>query len=163
MAILPLVYAPHPIFKEKAQRIDIITNEIIALGNDMLETMYYYKVLGIGANMVNVKQQIIVLDVNPPYQPYIMFNPEIIEKSNETDFDQEGSLSYPGIYAQIPRAKEIKVKYLDINGQQQIIKAKGLMARVIMHETDYLNGIVFLDYLSKLKRDLLLKKLKKNN
>ncbi len=113
--------------------------------------------------MVGIDQQIIVLDlrVDGKENPYIMINPEIIEASSDKNEHEEASLSFPGISAKIMRPNKIKVKYLDMEDSEQILEADGFLARVIMHEADYLQGVVFLDHLSKLKRDMLVTKMLK--
>ncbi len=163
MTILPIIFAPHPIFKHKARLITKIDHDIKDLANDMLETMYAENAIGLGANMVGIDQQIIVLDMRSDNikQPYIMLNPEIIETSAELSEYEEASLSFPGISAMVMRPKKIKVKYLDLDGKEHILEADEFLARVILHETDYLHGIVYLDYLSKLKRDMLIAKMLK--
>lgn len=161
MALLSIVYAPNPVFKQKARSVIKVDEEIRALANDMLETMYFERAVGLGANMLGIDQQIIVLDlmVDSVKNPYIMINPEILESSKETSEYEEASISFPGISAVIKRPNKIKVKYLDLDNKEQVLEADGFLARVIQHEADYLQGIVFLDHLSKLKRDMLIKKM----
>ncbi len=163
MAILPIIYAPSPIFKHKAKPVIKVDQLIGDLASDMLETMYAENAVGLGANMVGIDQQIIVLDIrkNDVKNPYVMLNPEIIEASAETSEYEEASISFPGISAMIKRPKKIKVKYLDLDNNEQVLAADEFLARVILHETDYLHGVVYLDYLSKLKRDMLMAKMLK--
>ena len=160
MAILSIVYAPHPIFKQKAKSIDKIDDLIRQFANDMLDTMYFENAVGIGANMLGIDQRIIVVDIKQAAsKTYVMINPEIIETSTEIIEHEEASLSFPGISALIKRPSKIKVKYLDIDNKEQILEAEGFLARVILHENDYLNGITYLDHLSKMKRDILTTKM----
>lgn len=162
MAILPIIYAPHPIFKQKMKQVDVVNNLARELAQDMLDTMYAERAVGLGANMVGIDQRIIVLDLRDEgSKPYIMINPEITEKSTEISEFEEASLSFPGISAVIKRPNKIKVKYLDINGELQTLEADGFLARVILHEADYLDGVVYLDYLSKMKKDMLMDKMVK--
>ncbi|MGB4191110.1 MAG: peptide deformylase [Rickettsiales bacterium] len=163
MAVLPIIYAPNSVFKQEAKPIDRIDDEIKQLAKDMLETMYFEKAVGLGSNMVGIDRQIIVVDLreNSTNNPYVMLNPEIIESSQELVEYEEASISFPGISAVIQRPKNIKVKYLDLEGEARVLEVDGFFARVIQHEMDYLCGKVYLDYLSKLKRDLLLKKMQK--
>ena len=163
MAILPIIYAPNPVFKHKAKPVDKIDQLIKDLASDMLDTMYAENAVGLGANMVGIDQQIIVLDLRKDdvKDPYVMLNPEIIEASVEKYEYEEASISFPGISAKIIRPKNIKVKYLDLDGNEQILAADGFLARVILHETDYLHGLVYLDYLSKMKHDMLITKMLK--
>lgn len=162
MALLQIIYAPNKIFREKAEKITSIDQDIIKLANDMLDTMYFEKAVGIGANMVGVKKQIVVIDIKSQgTKPYVMINPEITYYSPEKVDFEEASISFPGISAIISRPDKIKVRYLDLDGIEQELEAEGYLSRVIQHEVDYLNGKVFLDYLSKLKQDFLMKKLHK--
>jgi peptide deformylase len=161
--MLQIIYAPNPVFKQKAQAVVQISEEIKEVANLMLDTMYGERALGLASNMVGVKWQIVVLDLreNDVKHPYVMINPEIIERSSETISYEEASISFPGIIATIERSSWIKVKYLDLGNKEHILEADGLLSRVIQHEVDYLNGVVFLDYLSKMKRDFLIKKMEK--
>ncbi len=163
MAILPIIYAPSPIFKHKAKPVVKVDELILELASDMLDTMYAENAVGLGANMVGIDQRIIVLDLRKDdvKNPYVMLNPEIVETSTETSEYEEASLSFPGIAAMIKRPKKIKVKYLDLDSNEQVLAADEFLARVILHETDYLDGVVYLDYLSKLKRDMLMTKMLK--
>ena len=164
MTILDIIIAPNPIFKNKAKLVVDLNEDIKSVANDMLETMYFERAVGLGANMVGVEHQIIVLDLREDNieKTYIMINPEIIDYSSEKTKYEEASLSFPGISAVIERPSKVKVKYLDMDENFQTLDADGFLARVIMHELDYLHGVVFLDYLSKLKRDMLLKKMEKH-
>lgn len=164
MPLLPLVYAPHPIFKKKAEPILHVDEGTRQLVDDMLQTMYVEKGVGLGANMVGILKRIAVVDIqkNGEPAPYRFINPEITWSSEETQTFEEASLSYPGISAEVTRPKAIKLAYLDYNGDSQTLEAEGFLATVIQHEVDYLNGTVFLDYLSKMKRDMLLKKMQKH-
>jgi peptide deformylase len=163
MTILQIIQAPNNIFKQKAKEVSEVTDTIRNIANDMIETMYFEEALGLGANMVGVDHQIIVLDLkeNNIKKPYIMINPKIIKSSAELSKQEEASISFPGISAIIERPSEIIVRYLDMNNEEQTLEADGLLARVILHEIDYLHGVVFIDYLSKLKKDMLIKKMLK--
>ncbi|MEK6734738.1 MAG: peptide deformylase [Pseudomonadota bacterium] len=163
MAILNIIYAPNPIFKQKAQPVKQVNDEIRKIANDMLETMYFEGAVGLGANMVAVPWQIIVIDLreNKIENPYIMINPQVIDLSEEMLEHEEASLSFPGISAMVKRPSKIKVKYLDLEDKEQTLEADGFLARVILHEMDYIHGTIFLDHISKLKKDMLLKKMQK--
>lgn len=160
---LPLVYAPNKIFKQIAQPVEIVNDDIRKLSDQMLNTMYAEKAIGLGANMVGVLKRIIVVDLQEEgnSKPYIFINPQITYHSEEKQVFTEASVCFPGIKAEITRPKTIKLKYIDYEGKSQELQASGLFSTVIQHEIDYLNGKVFLDYLSKLKRDSLLKKMQK--
>lgn len=163
MTILNIVYAPSPIFKNKAKEVKQVDDHIKKIAHDMVDTMYFEGAVGLGANMVGVEYSIIVIDLreNDQHNPYIMINPEIIDISTEVVEFEEASLSFPGISAVIKRPKKVKVKYLDIDDNEKTLEADGFLARVILHEIDYLHGKTFLDYLSKLKHDMLVKKMLK--
>lgn len=163
MAVLNLIMAPHPIFKMKAEPITFFSDDIKQLAQDMLDTIYYNHAVGMGANMIGILARIAVVDLQTKGQrsPYVFINPEIVWKSDETQTHEEASICFPGIAAEITRAMAIKVKFVDVNGEQQEMEASGPLATVIQHELDYLDGIVFLDYLSKMKRDLLINKMQK--
>jgi peptide deformylase len=163
MSLLDLRIAPDPIFKQKASPVASVTEDIRELTKDMLETLYHERAVGLGANMVGVLKQIVVIDLleNQKKNPLIMINPEITEKSSKTQVIEEASLCFPGISAPIERPSEITVAYMDLDSKNQTLKAEGFLATVIQHEVDYLHGITFLDHLSILKRNMLLKKMEK--
>ncbi|MFY9590142.1 peptide deformylase [Rickettsia endosymbiont of Halotydeus destructor] len=164
LSFFPIVYAPNDIFKTQAEEIDVVDDNIRIIVDKMLKTMQVERAVGLGANMVGILKRIAVVDLheNNKSSPIILINPEIIYFSEEQQSFIERSLSFPGIEANITRSKTIKVKYLDYQGNKQELDADGFLATVIQHEVDYLNGKVFLDYLSKLKRDTLLKKMEKH-
>lgn len=163
MSHLSIIYAPNDIFKKKAAVVTEVNDEIRSIADDMLKTMYLEHAIGIGANMVGILKRIAVVDLqtNGERSPLILINPEIIFSSKEMQTMIEASISFPGIEAQITRPKVIKVKYLDYDGKEQELEAEGLLSSVIQHEIDYLDGKVFLSYLSKMKQDLLMKKMLK--
>lgn len=163
MALLSLVYAPNPIFKQKAAPVLQVDAQVRQLAADMLETMAFEKAVGLGANMVGELKQIAVVDLceNGISKPYVFINPQIVWASEEMQENEEASLSFVGISAMIQRPKAIRLSYLDSDGKAQELEAEGFFACVIQHEVDYLNGITFLDHLSKLKQDILMKKMKK--
>ena len=164
MSILPLIYGPNEIFSKIATPVEHIDDSIRSLINDMFETMYHEHAIGMGANMVGILKRIVVVDMqeNGIRKPYSLINPEITWLSSEMQPHEEASICFPGIAAKITRPKAIRVCYLDIDSNRQELEADGFFATVIQHEVDYLNGKIFLDYLSKMKRDMLLKKMQKN-
>ncbi len=163
MPALPLVIAPDPVFRMKAETVTEVDDEIRQLVKSMFETLYLEKGLGIGANMVGVLKRVIVIDLqeNGVKNPTALINPEIIFSSDEVQTFTEGSLSFPGIEAEVSRPKSISVQYLDENGSVSEMNAEGFLSTVIQHEMDYLEGRTFLDRLSRLKKDSLLRKYKK--
>lgn len=164
MKHLQLVYAPNPIFKQKALPVNKVDDEIRMLVDQMLNTVYVEGGIGIGGNMVGILKRIVVIDLqeNRLRNPRIFINPEITWYSKEMQTFKEASLCFLGIDADITRPKTIKMNYLDYDGNFQEIEADGFLATVIQHEVDYLNGKIFLDHLSKLKRDHLIKKMEKH-
>lgn len=164
MSHLPLVYAPNEIFRKKASPVLEVNDEIRATIDAMFNTMYLAHGVGIGANMVGILQRIALVDLqeNGIRSPITMVNPEITWHSMEQQSFMEGSLSFPGIEAMISRPAAIKVSFTDYDGNEQEIEAEGFLAAVIQHEIDYLDGKVFLDYLSKLKKDTLIRKMQKH-
>lgn len=172
MAVLKIYVAPHPVLKKKAEPVAAVTDEDRQLMDDMLETMYVTDGIGLAAPQVGISKRILVLDIEQqkgedltPAQkqgkPRFFVNPEITWESEDLRVYNEGCLSVPGQYADVTRPDKIKVKYLDYNGQAQEMEADGLLATCIQHEMDHLNGILFIDHLSTLKKDMLMRKLKK--
>lgn len=163
MQKLQLVYAPNAIFRKKALPVEAVNDRVRALIGQMFEVLQIENGIGLGANMVGLLERIVVINMweRDKLLTYSMVNPEIIESSKETRVFEEASLSFPGISAKIARPKQIKVKYLDYHGNQQILEADNFLSTVVQHEIDYLDGKIFLDYLSKIKRDMLINKMKK--
>jgi len=164
MAKLPIVLAPDPVLKAKAKPVAAVDDSIRRLMDDMLETMYAAPGIGLAANQIGVLKRVIVLDVareGDAPKPVGMANPEVVWASDELSVYNEGCLSLPEHYADITRPKEIRVRYLDRDGKKQEIAADGLFATCIQHEIDHLDGVLFVDHLSALKRNMILKKLVK--
>jgi len=162
MSFLQIIYAPNEIFTQKAQPVEEVDDEVRDVLQMMFKTLEIENGIGLGANMVGFLNRMIVVDWFDGGERFAMVNPEITYKSEETQEFEEASLSFPGISAKITRPKKIKVKYLDEQGKEQSKEAEGFLATLIQHEIDYLDGVVFLDYLSKLKRERLLKKMDKH-
>jgi len=161
MALLHILEYPHPGLREKARPIDKIDNRITQLAQDMLETMYDAPGIGLAATQVNVAEQLIVIDLSDDKnEPLILINPEITAADGHQTYE-EGCLSFPGVYAKVERANQITLTYQDIEGQDQVLEADGLLAICIQHEMDHLQGKVFVDYLSPLKRNRIRKMLEK--
>ena len=161
---LPLVYGPDEIFSKIALPVKHVDDSIRSIIEDMFDTMYHEHAIGMGANMIGILKRIVVVDMqeNGIRKPYAFINPEIIWLSDEMQTHKEASICFPGIAAAITRPKALKLVYLDRDGYKQELEAEGFFATVIQHEVDYLNGKIFLDYLSKMKRDMLLKKMSKS-
>ncbi len=164
MSKLQLIYAPNDIFRKKALPVELVNDDIRNIIKDMFEVLRIENGRGLGANMVGLLYRIIVINMheNGELLTYSMVNPEITEISKETQTFEEASLSFPGISAKITRPKKIKVKYLDYEGRKQLLEADNFLSTVVQHEIDYLDGKIFLDYLSKMKRDMLINKMKKH-
>jgi len=164
MARLPILVVPHPTLRTKARSVDTVTDSIRSLIEDMLETMYAAPGIGLAANQIGVLSRIVVLDVareDEPPQPLALINPEILWQSETVSTYNEGCLSLPDQYADVTRPAEIRYRYLDRNGKRQEAKADGLLATCIQHEIDHLDGVLFVDHLSALKRNMILRKLSK--
>ena len=161
MAILKILEYPDPRLRTKAQPVDVVDDEIRQLAADMLETMYAAPGIGLAATQVDVHERLLVLDVSEDRSaPMVFINPEILASEGSMKAD-EGCLSVPEIYEAVERAEKIRVKALDRDGQEFEMEAEGLLAVCIQHEMDHLEGKLFVDYLSMLKRSRLKKKLAK--
>ena len=164
MALRQILTEPNKILREKSLFVEKIDGDLQKLMDDMLETMYAAPGIGLAAIQVGIPKRIIVLDIaqkNGPRDPMFFINPEIIEKSENNSIYEEGCLSVPGQFAEISRPDKCYIKYLDYYGQKKEIKAEGTFATCIQHEMDHLEGILFIDYLSKLKKSMIIKKLSK--
>ena len=162
MSLRTIVIEPDPILRKKSEILEKVDDELRALLDDMLETMYSAPGIGLAAVQVGILKRLIVIDVSKDKEkknPFFLINPEIISKSKNTSTYEEGCLSLPGYFAEIERPAECQVKYIDYFGKKKEIKATGLLSTCIQHEIDHLNGVLFIDYLSKLKRDMIVKKL----
>ena len=164
MALRQILTEPNKILREKSLKVEQVDKDLQTLMDDMLETMYAAPGIGLAAIQVGVPKRVIVLDLAPkdsPKNPMYFINPEIIEKSKIYSTYEEGCLSVPGQFAEIARPDTCHIKYLDYYGQPKEIKANGMLATCIQHEIDHLEGILFIDYLSKLKKTMIVKKLTK--
>ena len=160
-----IITEPDTILRKKSATLEKVDNELRELMDDMLETMYAAAGIGLAGVQIGILKRLIVIDVSREKEkknPLFLINPEIISKSDNTSVYEEGCLSLPGYFAEIERPAECQISYIDYNGKKKEMKANGLLATCIQHEVDHLNGILFIDYLSKLKRDMIIKKLVKN-
>jgi len=164
MSIRKILTEPDKILRQISQPVEVVGNEEQDLMRDMLETMYAAKGIGLAAIQVGVPKRIIVLDLNKDEKksPMYFINPIIKQKNLINSIYEEGCLSVPNQFAEIERPNKCEVEYLDFNGNKQLLRADGLLATCIQHEIDHLEGILFIDYLSKLKKSIILKKLSKN-
>ena len=164
MAIKKIIKIPDPVLRKVSKPVTAINSEVKKLMNDMLETMYAAPGIGLAAVQIGILKRIIVIDLSKEgekKEPLFIVNPEIISKSKELISYEEGCLSIPNQFAEVKRPSACKVNFLDYEGKKKEINADGLLATCIQHEVDHLNGILFIDHLSKLKKDLILKKTKK--
>ncbi len=164
MAIRPILTVPNPILKEKSLPVERVDDDIRALMDDMLETMYAAPGIGLAAVQLGVLRNVIVMDLareDEPPAPRFFANPEILESSAEVASFEEGCLSVPDVWDDIERAARVKIRYLDYHGNLIEEWADGLYAVCIQHEMDHLEGVVFIDYLTRIKRSRAVEKVKK--
>ena len=163
MSIRKILTEPDPFLRQISNEVEKVDNEIRKLMDDMLETMYAAPGIGLAAIQIGVPKRVIVIDLSKEEEkkPLYFVNPKIIVKSKNNSTYEEGCLSVPGQFAEIDRPDECHVSYLDYDGQKKKLKIKGLLATCIQHEMDHLEGILFIDYLSKLKQNYIVKKLSK--
>ena len=164
MALKPLVIIPDKQLRSKSAKVAKITPEIRKLVEDMFETMYDAPGIGLAAIQVGVPKRVVTMDLakkEGEQEPRVFINPEITWSSEEVSTYEEGCLSIPDIHEDVDRPARVKVKFLDIDGKAHEEEADGLYATCIQHEIDHLNGVLFIDYISKLKRDRIVKKFTK--
>jgi peptide deformylase len=161
MALREILILPDKRLRLVSEPVTKITADVRRLVDDMFETMYDAPGVGLAAIQVGAPQRVVTVDVakkEEPKNPQLFINPEILTVSEEKSIHEEGCLSIPEYYDDVERPAQVRVRYLDLNGKSQEIEAEGLLARCLQHEVDHLNGVLFIDYLSKLKRDRVLKK-----
>ena len=166
MAIKPIKFVPEPLLRKVAEPIKTITNEVKQLLDDMAQTMYAAPGIGLAGPQIGELKRLIVMDCSRDEEPnelLQMINPEITQFSEENALLEEGCLSIPGHNAEVSRPAWVEVQFLDIEGEEQQIKAEGLLAACVQHEIDHLNGILFIDHISKLKRDIIWRKVLKES
>ena len=162
MSILNIVKEPDPILRKKCDEVHGVDQDLKKLMNDMLETMYNAPGIGLAAPQVGVLKRVIVIDLSRDEEnknPLFIVNPKIIWRSEEMNIREEGCLSIPNHYAEVERPTKCKLEYLDYNGKKNFLDADDLLSTCIQHEVDHCNGILFIDYLSKLKKNMIIKKL----
>ncbi|GHC16278.1 peptide deformylase [Aidingimonas halophila] len=164
MAKLPILEYPDERLRKKAAPVETVDDDVRQLVDDMLETMYDAQGIGLAATQIDVHRRVVVMDVSETRaQPLVLINPEYTPIGEEREPLQEGCLSIPDYYAEIPRALRVHLKALDRDGQPYELEAEGLLAHCIQHEYDHLEGILFVDYLSPLKRERIKKKMQKRH
>ena len=162
---MKILLVPHPVLRQKANKLEIIEKEDLQIAYQMMETMIKAPGVGLAANQVGLLKQIVTINFedkeSDKKDSYILFNPKIKKYSKETIIMEEGCLSLPEQYADVERPKEIVIEYIDENKQKVKKEVNGFEARILQHEIDHLSGKLFVDYLSSLKRNILIKKVKK--
>ena len=164
MTILDIRLIPDPVLRKKAEEVEGPSDEIITLLDDMAETMYNAPGIGLAANQVGVLKRLIVIDCSTDEEePNLlkMINPKIITSTNEKSELEEGCLSIPEHKANVVRPSKVEVSYKNLNGVTEKLKAEGLLSAGLLHEIDHLNGTLFIDHISRLKRDMIIRKVKK--
>src|SRR4051812_19660074 len=169
MALLPIVEVPDPRLRQISSPVEKVDDEVRALVADMFETMYEAPGIGLAAVQVGVAKRILVIDLQEPEEeggepirdPRVFINPEILQASDEEVPYTEGCLSVPDQYAEVDRPDRIRARWLDLDGQVREQAIEGLLATCLQHEMDHLDGILFIDHLSRLKREMILKRLAK--
>ena len=164
MTIKTIITEPNKILREKSKPVETVSKEEQKLMDDMLETMYHANGIGLAAIQIGIPKRIIVMDISKNKEvknPMYFVNPKISNKDSENSIYEEGCLSVPNYFAEINRPKKCEIEYLNYNGEKKFLKAEGLLATCIQHEMDHLEGILFIDYLSKLKKTMIVKKLEK--
>jgi peptide deformylase len=167
MAVLPLVIAPDPFLKQVSTAVEKVDDEVREFLDDMLETMYHSNGIGLAAVQVGRLARLIVIDVHwhkddsGTREPLKLINPEVVSTSKDESSYKEGCLSFPDQFSDVVRPAFVKISYLDEQGKKHELEAEGLLATCIQHEIDHINGITFVDHISRLKRDMIHKKLTK--
>lgn len=165
MAIREILTAPDPRLRVKSRPVDKVDDAVRALMDDMLETMYKAPGIGLAAVQVGEPLRIVVMDLageGEEKKPLFFVNPEVSQQSEESSLYEEGCLSVPEFFEEVERPARCRISFLDYEGKPQVIEAEGLLATCIQHEMDHLEGVLFIDHLSRLKRDRILKKIKKD-
>ena len=164
MTIKPLIILPDPLLRQQSKPIEQVDAEITRLADDMLDTMYDAPGIGLAAIQIGVPRRMLVIDISredEDRRPVVFINPEILKVSDDVSAYEEGCLSIPDYYAEVERPASLTVGYIDRDGKKQTVEADGLLATCLQHEMDHLNGVLFIDHISRLKRDMVIKKFTK--
>jgi peptide deformylase len=165
MSVKNIITEPNKLLREISKPVELVTKELQKLMDDMLDTMYAADGIGLAAIQIGVPKRIIVMDIErskDKKNPMYFVNPVIKERNSEKSTYEEGCLSVPNQFAEIQRPSKCQIEYLNYYGEKKLLKADGILATCIQHEIDHLEGILFIDYLSKLKKSMIIKKLSKN-
>ncbi|GAB4352495.1 MAG: peptide deformylase [Oricola sp.] len=164
MTTKPLVLLPDPILRQKSKPVERVDDDLRRFADDMLDTMYEAPGIGLAAVQVGEPIRMLVMDVSKDDEdkaPFVLINPEIVTTGDEVSTYEEGCLSIPDYYAEVERPATVTVSYLDRDGKPCTMEADGMLATCVQHEIDHLNGVLFIDHISKLKRDMVIKKFTK--
>ena len=164
MSIKPLIILPDPLLRQISKPVERVDSRLLKFAGDMLDTMYDAPGIGLAAIQVGEPLRLVVIDLakeDEPPAPQVFINPEIVASGSGSNVHEEGCLSIPDYYAEVERPDTVTVRYLDRDGKQQEILADGLLSTCLQHEIDHLNGVLFIDHISKLKRDMVVRKFKK--
>ena len=164
MSIKPLIILPDPVLRMASEPVERFDASLKKFSNDMLDTMYDAPGIGLAAIQVGEPIRMVVIDLakeDEPQAPQVFINPEIVAKSDERSTYEEGCLSIPDYYAEVERPATVKVKYFDVEGKQHEVDADGLLATCLQHEIDHLDGVLFIDHISRLKREIVMRKFRK--
>jgi peptide deformylase len=164
MALLPIITLPDPLLRKMSARVERVDDDLRRLADDMLETMYDAPGVGLAAVQVGIPRRLIVVDASAKEEerhPLVLINPEILALGAEMRLHEEGCLSIPDVRVEIERPGSLRVRFLDREGKPRELEAEGLLATAIQHEIDHLNGRLIIDFLSRLKRDIIVRKFKK--
>ena len=164
MSIRPLVILPDPVLRQVSKPVERVDDQLGKLADDMLETMYDAPGIGLAAIQIGEPLRMLVIDLSKddePNEPHVFINPEIVARMDDINVHEEGCLSIPDYYAEVERPAGVTVTYLDRDGTPRTMEAVGLMATCLQHEIDHLNGVLFIDHISRLKREMVVRRFKK--
>jgi peptide deformylase len=164
MTIKPLIILPDPVLRQVSAPLEQVDDAVRALSQDMLETMYDAPGIGLAAIQIGIPKRLLVIDLSKEDEdkkPQVFINPEILQSSDERSIYEEGCLSIPDYYAEVERPARVTVKHVGLDGKGQITEAEGLLATCLQHEIDHLNGVLFIDHISRLKREMVIRKFTK--
>jgi len=164
MTIRPLIILPDPVLRQVSRPVERVDDQLRGFADDMLETMYDAPGIGLAAIQVGEPLRMLVIDLakdDEPKAPHVFVNPEIVATGDATGVHEEGCLSIPDYYAEVERPAEVTVSYVGLDGGQHEMQANGLMATCLQHEIDHLNGVLFIDHISRLKREMVMRRFKK--
>jgi peptide deformylase len=164
MTVRPLIILPDPVLRQVSKPVERVDEDVRKFAGDLLETMYDAPGIGLAGIQVGEPLRVLVIDLakeGEPKAPQIFINPEIVSRGGERSIYEEGCLSIPDYYAEVERPAQVTVKYVDLDGMEREVEAEGLLATCLQHEIDHLNGVLFIDHISKLKRDMVVRKFRK--